>query len=1705
MDPLPALHRRRSDDLAPGRTPYFDPRNRSNESLETPSNRPPSPKPNDRQPPSSNDISDEEIEIQYGGEPIPTRRVSQSPRRVLKSPRRVRQASRSTNASSRTRPFISDEYINGLSGTSEGLETDRRKAEEVEEAGLSRTVTLPSDNDHSRLYTNLAEPNSVWRAEKTCDRRVGMTTLQSIYSIQYSIGDKGQPKVTLFCPQGPARHDDDVSSVQARWLHIQRPSMSIRVLEKLVMDCPLINGDIRRVALLLLEAVEGTFLRQSEHGAYVEPGSALRFVGHRHQLHDSYSIVVTDPVVFVAFPFVELASSKNHHGSDERDEYHPRTLLQNLYGFDVVTSRGKQQVIHKMSVGSQSSDTLYVNQLWCLLIGSDILITMSGRPEDDLLGETIEKRTDYFRQPLRIEIVDRHGSQYSMTISLKTTWVDFFRHVMFTVHGNLTQIMDYELVDESNDTVTAERWVEIAKSTRPGLLKFHLVKRRIVTSRASSISSRRSSRTGIRKLLMLDQALRVKSRDSSRRHRDSYDKDSTSDEKPATSKPKRPGPQQYRAPLFDTHTLKQPAEEKEGQDGTQGKRYPQADIPGHGPQSGPTVITLDGSDEKESANEEKSSAMRYPQHVDERVQEQNTSAEDASFRHDAFAPVLQKIAPLDAGDADNDNQFPSADDHSLNHDQQPPEGDAEEANTIDIRASIMQAKKESSHLQHGNEQGNFEEASERAIHPSPIKDSTNSAQGLGIEFSEDDSTRYIDRSVPQLTKPASSYRRVTIEDESDTEPSDTEPDDTDSHANNSPTRESLLYEIIEADFGDGEVINSEAEYANQPSSQNQWTRANTPHERDRWIYDRETLPRSPSRRLRSRSRSPSSSSDDSFRSRGRSLTKRRRVRRQHDTHSSRGSSSRLGVRFDSHSRYSNGRESLEMSPYGSSNATKVEASAGKAVVVPFLCWKQNSVAGADSSSDMTDQRLIKLLDHIDELMSDHPVGKYYLKVAEFTMDDVLSRHERLDEAVLESGWSKGLDETSMLGHAGCQQGDNSTADGNLFKRLSDSQAGTADKASCEDKHDGVEGLGVKSKDPPTAGPEVVGEDSFPHQESISNILDGTCQEKTQFSQTQALGLTSHDKTLVKQLVEVSQQIIWSFIPNTGGSVIHTLLKRFWGCVDIICLQLTWEENQRGHDAERTYIIRNFTSQVKGYNLERRKPSLGKVHYLDCEDCKAEKPYSSAESALEHLHEKHLECSHGTSNRPYDDPCGAWLHRIWPDGYPMRSSQDGLLGVVEDFLDELSDISGYVTELLNMTARDSVTGDTPPLSVNIIHIFQQIVKVFVFRSKQLSLVNRSRSLAAEGPLEDLRLIQRIDRKIEELLSLEMDTNERIIDLSESAKKDIFMSGIGSHSEMPQAETVRVQFLALALMSGIQRPLLQPAYTRRSYTKDTLLQLYKDYTSRLHFQANNRPRKRVFLDIHGLEEELQALDKLLGSQESCLYNVLTLIDPLTSRYTTETRLREFRAELQYGNDQLRGIINRRREIENLATRLRILKDQVKQTIEIMEEDHGKAIRVFTVVTLFFLPLSFVSSFLGMNTVDVRDTEYSQRIFWMTGVPVTVAVLAVAFVYGYKGEEIRDWMAHVLQDRRHQNPSLSENRDTGYRTSLETGWREWTTVTAAKPTTLHRRRLTTLMRGKIGDAPDQPPSRLDNLEMDNPDGKFWIERRETDDSLAPIRRRM
>lgn len=64
-----------------------------------------------------------------------------------------------------------------------------------------------------------------------------------------------------------------------------------------------------------------------------------------------------------------------------------------------------------------------------------------------------------------------------------------------------------------------------------------------------------------------------------------------------------------------------------------------------------------------------------------------------------------------------------------------------------------------------------------------------------------------------------------------------------------------------------------------------------------------------------------------------------------------------------------------------------------------------------------------------------------------------------------------------------------------------------------------------------------------------------------------------------------------------------------------------------------------------------------------------------------------------------------------------------------------------------------------------------------------------------------------------------------------------------------------------------------------------------------------------------------------------------------------------------------------------------------IDTNKDRQEQAVVAFTIVTIVFLPLSFVSSFLGMNTVDIRESNKGEYLFWSSAVPLTTVILITA----------------------------------------------------------------------------------------------------------------
>ncbi|KAL8898273.1 MAG: hypothetical protein Q9207_006790 [Kuettlingeria erythrocarpa] len=77
-----------------------------------------------------------------------------------------------------------------------------------------------------------------------------------------------------------------------------------------------------------------------------------------------------------------------------------------------------------------------------------------------------------------------------------------------------------------------------------------------------------------------------------------------------------------------------------------------------------------------------------------------------------------------------------------------------------------------------------------------------------------------------------------------------------------------------------------------------------------------------------------------------------------------------------------------------------------------------------------------------------------------------------------------------------------------------------------------------------------------------------------------------------------------------------------------------------------------------------------------------------------------------------------------------------------------------------------------------------------------------------------------------------------------------------------------------------------------------------------------------------------------------------------------------------------------------------------LAIIAESNNKAILVFTVVTIVFLPLSFFTSYFGMNVENTAALLSSQGYFWSVCGSVTLFIVVFTLIYGFK-DRLYGWL--------------------------------------------------------------------------------------------------
>lgn len=264
--------------------------------------------------------------------------------------------------------------------------------------------------------------------------------------------------------------------------------------------------------------------------------------------------------------------------------------------------------------------------------------------------------------------------------------------------------------------------------------------------------------------------------------------------------------------------------------------------------------------------------------------------------------------------------------------------------------------------------------------------------------------------------------------------------------------------------------------------------------------------------------------------------------------------------------------------------------------------------------------------------------------------------------------------------------------------------------------------------------------------------------------------------------------------------------------------------------------------------------------------------------------------------------------------------------------------------------------------------------------------------------------------------------------------------------------------------------------RSFWTDMTLCLsdrYASYLGHLQYRLHRSPSTKLVMDLLQVQEELNIIIQIMDQQMQLVTALQDISKPSTKKSTPPnsksnkskpraTRINSIphadtatyrQMSFSHLSDPAAQLLeNLQREYTDLVDLRENSNALINRTIQLVNirlEDHGKAILVFTIVTIIFLPLSFVSSFFGMNFSDIRNMESTQRLYWIISGSLTVGTVAFAVFLAFYGGSIVEWGVSWRENRRRmkKRAEVPGARQIMVRAS-QTGFRSFEVLDAVRP---------------------------------------------------------
>ncbi|KAF2627016.1 hypothetical protein BU25DRAFT_411124 [Macroventuria anomochaeta] len=478
------------------------------------------------------------------------------------------------------------------------------------------------------------------------------------------------------------------------------------------------------------------------------------------------------------------------------------------------------------------------------------------------------------------------------------------------------------------------------------------------------------------------------------------------------------------------------------------------------------------------------------------------------------------------------------------------------------------------------------------------------------------------------------------------------------------------------------------------------------------------------------------------------------------------------------------------------------------------------------------------------------------------------------------------------------------------------------------------------------------------------------------------------------LVSTLRELISQFVPEFFD---HALIQRCWGSVETISKVLI-KVREQNEEVQRKESDPNVPTIV---HIVREVPSDG---YLDfhqitqlskpiaqCRSCRREERYPDVDDALAHLRQAHTKFRTETG-APANGQLAHWLVSSSVQG--MERSNERLLEFVKVLQQCTRKLLSKAIEIRSsVTGKDNRKGNKYLLPTALVKAAEKIFQYIYYSAYSIEEWHK-RGLAPAAPstLPPL-LADRTDVTGAEYFA-------KIADIAMSNARDelMLMTHTGeSRDPVLHIRTTPESNVLVSLFCLMTRPILEGLEIDK---------LYREHLVRLRYEASRKPTKRILREVYLLKDEMEVVVSVVKQQKNTIRAFGEVLDSDSFRITNQVRIEAWRT---LENPSVKGFLKTydsalKKEIQALYKEADKLAESLRHNIAIAEEGNSKAILIFTLVTIVFLPLSFVSSVFGMNTVDVRDMASTQTLFWAVALPVTAVVGGLSLLAAYGGPSLQ-----------------------------------------------------------------------------------------------------